>query len=471
MHVDDVDALRSAFDERGQGHVFRFFDALDGAGRGRLLSSARRIDLTALARVHAASEALKHPTARTLTPWPIRRLPEHGGPSADLAQARDRGETLLRNGQVGVLVVAGGQGTRLGFDGPKGSFPIGPVSERSLFELQAQKVRGMARRHGHALPWFVMTSRATDRATRAFFEKHDFFGLAEHDVLFFVQQEVPSLDFEGRLLLDAPDHIVESPCGHGGVVPALAASGAIDEMDRRGITQLFYYQVDNPLVRIADPVYLGLHVAENAEMSCKVIPKRDPMDRVGHVACVDGRLGVVEYTEISDRDRDARTASGELVYWAGSIAIHVFDVSFLRRCAADVDALLPWHASAKKIPFLDDAGRLVQPGSPNGLKFERFVFDALPAARNALVLETRRDEEYEPVKNASGSESPETARDALVSLYCRWLSVAGVAPPPAGARIEFDHARFDGPDDLIASGIRQFGDAGDAIRVAIGAHA
>jgi len=464
----DVGALRRRFAGHGQAHVFAFWDRLDGPARRRLASQAAALDLALLDRAFGDAEALKRADARRLEPLPIRRLPEHGGPGDDLAAAHALGEARIREGRVGVLVVAGGQGTRLGFDGPKGAFPVGPVTARSLFALQAQKLRGLARRYGRSLPWYVMTSPATDAATRALFRLQDWFGLDPGDVFFLSQQTVASLDFEGRLMLETADRIVESPDGHGGVVSALERSGAFEDLARRGIEQLAYYQVDNPLVRIVDPTYLGLHVAAGAEMSCKVIAKRDPLDRVGHVALVDGRPGVVEYTEIPPAERERRDARGELVFWAGSIAIHLFDVAFLRRCAADADRLFAWHASPKKIPCLGRDGQRVVPREPNGWKLERFVFDALPAARNALVVETRREDEYEPIKNASGAESPETARRALVSLYRRWLLEAGLETAPDAA-IEIDHSRFDGPDDLRASGIQRLAEAGDAISLAPGA--
>jgi UDP-N-acetylglucosamine/UDP-N-acetylgalactosamine diphosphorylase len=364
--------------------------------------------------------------------------------------------------------VAGGQGTRLGFDAPKGSFPLGPVSERSLFELQAQKIRGLSRRYGRPLPWYVMTSPATDAATRAFLSSHDWFGLPERDVFFFCQGTVPALDFEGRLMLESRDRIAESPDGHGGSLTALEGSGALDDLEERGVTTLSYYQVDNPLVRIADPVYLGFHASVGAEMSCKVVSKCDPMEKMGVVARCGGQLGIVEYTELDDEHRYARDEDGELSYWAGSTAIHLLETSFVRRVARDAETVLPFHASAKKIPCLDEEGRRVEPSEPNGYKLERFVFDALPAADPAVIVEARREEEYSPVKNAEGADSPETARRALIAEVRRWLLAAGLEPPEDPARIEVDHSLIDGPEDARRSGIRDIA-ASDAILVADGA--
>lgn len=457
------EALRRDFEEHGQGHVFRFWDRLDGAQRDALLEQAAAIDLAELARLHAQSAERAHAPEK-LEPLEVERLPEHGGDAASREEARGRGEALLRDGRAAVLVVAGGQASRLGFDAPKGAFPIGPVTDRSLFALQAQKLLRARARSGRPLPWYVMTSPATDAATRDFFGRHGHFGLPREDVVFFCQGTVPSLDFEGRLILTEPGRIFENPGGHGGSLTALLSSGALDDMERRGVDTIFYYQVDNPLVRLADPVFLGFHDAAGADVSCKVIRKRGPEEKVGVLARVDGRPGVVEYTEIDDANRNARDADGELRFWAGNTAIHGLALSFVRRVAADADRLLPYHASAKKIPHVDENGRAVAPAEPNGHKFERFVFDALPAADRICVVEVDRQLEYSPVKNAEGSDSPATARRDLVALYRRWLDEAGVQAPAEGL-LEIDHARIDSPQDLRALGIARVEDAGDAIRM------
>lgn len=458
-----IEHLRERFAAYGQDHVFRFWDALAPEDRRALARQAMAIDLAELQRTFRRTQQLFGPTAHELAPAPVEALPSHGGDPSRRAEARVRGEALLAQGRVAALVVAGGQGTRLGFDGPKGSFPVGPISGRTLFELQAQKLRGARRRWRTAIPWYVMTSPATDAPTQAFFAEHQSFGLPSDDVFFLCQSTAPSLDFEGRLLLEQPGRIAESPNGHGGAFPALADSGALADMERRGIDTISYYQVDNPLVPLVDPVFLGMHALAGAEMSAKVVRKLDPMEKVGVVAQVDGRIGVVEYTEIDDAHRTLRDAAGDLVYWAGSIAVHAIDVAFARRIAADAEHLLPYHASAKKIPCLDETGRRIEPDEPNGYKLERFLFDALPAAARCALLEVEREQEYAPVKNADGSDSPETARRALDALAHRWLTAAGLEVP-RGVFIELDHTRIDGEQDLRALDLRDL--QHEAIRLA-----
>ncbi len=462
------EALREHYESHGQGHVFRFWDRLDAGGRERLRAQAAAIDLPAVLRAHAASHR-PEPPATDVGPAPVERLPQHGGDPAQRELAAERGRDMLAAGRVAACVVAGGQATRLGFDGPKGTFPLGPVTQRSLFELQAQKIRGLRRRHGRPLPWYVMTSPATDAGTRAFFQRNQYFGLPSEDVFMFVQAMVPSADFDGRLMLEKPDRIFANPNGHGGSLPALLASGALDDMDRRGIDTIFYYQVDNPLVRIADPMYLGFHDAASAQMSCKVVHKVDPAEKVGVVAQVGGGIRVIEYTELDDADCRDRDADGALVYWAGNIATHVFETAFARRVAADADRLLPYHVSEKAIPALDAEGRRVTPSRPNGRKLERFVFDALPAATRVCVVEADRTTEFSPVKNAEGENSPKTARRALSARARAWIDAAGIEGIPTEGAIEVDHSRIDGPEDARALGIRHVSDAAGAILTAAGA--
>ena len=460
-------ALREYFETAGQGHVFRFWDALDGSERERLAGQARQIDLSAVLQGFEATQHARR-SAPKLVPVDVEAALEHGGLAERWNDARARGAELLASGRVAVMVVAGGQATRLGFSGPKGTFPLGPVTGRTLFEQQAQKIRRLRVRAGGGIPWYVMTSPATDSATRAHFEASDYFGLPRSDVFFLCQSMMPSLDFDAKLMLLAPDRISQNPDGHGGSLTALLASGALDDMARRGVDTIFYYQVDNPLTRIGDEAFLGFHALTRAEMSCKVFRKRSPEEKVGVVARIDDRIGVVEYTEIDEEQQNARDASGELVFWAGNMAVHAFDTAFVRRVAEQSNALLPFHASAKKIPAIDVQGHPVEVTEPNGYKLERFVFDALAATERVCVVEAICEEEYSPVKNAQGDHSPETARRDLVARYRTWLETADIAPPSPGSMFEIDQSLIDGSEDARALGIQRFEQAGNAIRTETG---
>jgi UDP-N-acetylglucosamine/UDP-N-acetylgalactosamine diphosphorylase len=464
-----VGALRGQLAQYGQEHVLRFWERLDPAGRERLASQASGLDLALVARLAERPEDSRR-TGGLEVPK-VERLPEHGGDPALRAGWAECGRELLASGQVAALVVAGGQGTRLGFEGPKGALPLGPVSGRSLFEQQAQKLRRAGQRFGKSVPWVVMTSHATDEATRDLFRRERCFGLAEDDVHFFRQASLPALDEDGRIQLEAPDRIALAPDGHGGCFTALEESGVLDTLEARGVTRLAYYQVDNPLVRIADEVFLGMHALQGAEMSLKVVAKRAPAEPAGTLVARDGHLAVIEYTEVPEHEATRRDASGELVFWAMSVGIHLLDVALVRRVASDPGRWLPWHVARKRVACVDADGTPHVPERPNARKHERFVFDALSAARAAAALEVRREDEYAPIKNPTGCLSLESARRALVACYRRWLEEAGVTLPPGDPIVELDQSRIDGPDDVRASGIRDATEAQPVIRLAAGASA
>ncbi|MCH2171098.1 UDPGP type 1 family protein [Myxococcota bacterium] len=464
----EIEPLRQRFGEIGQGHVFGLWNDLTNEERVQLAAQAGQLDLDDLQR---RRESVINPSPpgsdETIEPASAVTLEELG--DRERKRLANLGEEMLRAGRIGVMVVAGGQGTRLGWDGPKGGFPIGPVTDRCLFEIQAQRLLNLRKRYDVALPWYVMTSAATHTATEALFTDREWFGIPPEDVRFFEQGSVPSLDLSGRLMLERPGRIFVNPDGHGGTLTALLRTGTLDAMEQRGIDRIFFYQVDNPLVNIADPVFLGLHETSEAEMSCKVIRKLEPMEKVGIVARVDGRVGMVEYTELGDEERYARDPNGDLRFWTGNVAIHILNTDFVRRVASDPERWLPYHASMKKIPYVDSDGKFQEPAEPNGHKFERFVFDALPAAHQVCILEADRTREYAPVKNASGGESPESARNKLSQEYRRWLGEAGVALPDTDALIEIDHSRINGADDAAALQIRSIEQAPDAIRTSPGA--
>jgi len=419
-----------AFRQAGQGHVFRWWDEIGAPGRAKLMAQLRTVDLEQLAALAEDVKAGRfdaRPPGEAERP-PCLSLPHTPAEERERERAMQVGEALLRAGKVAVVTVAGGQGTRLGFHSPKGTYPIGPVSGKSLFRLHAERILAARRRYENVVPWYVMTSDATDAATRGYFEENDYLGLPRADVRLFKQRMMPALDHDFRLVLAAKDEILLSPNGHGGTLLALAESGMLDEMEARGIEEISYFQVDNPLVPATDPVFLGFHRLADAQMSSKAVRKRNPEEPVGAFVRIGGRLGVAEYSDLSPAQMRQRTAAGELLYGLGSPAIHAIRVDFVREETAG-GLRLPFHLSRKRSPCLDESGRLAQPRGKNVYKFETFIFDALADAERSIILEVRRDEEFSPLKNARGEDSPETCRRDISALYARWLAEAGVAVP------------------------------------------
>jgi UDP-N-acetylglucosamine/UDP-N-acetylgalactosamine diphosphorylase len=429
-------ALRAAFCEAEQGHIFRFFDDLAADEQATLLAQLQAIDLKRVRKLIEHHLAAGGPaTAPALAPAPVIPIAATDAEKRDEAKSRKAGEEALKGGHVAVLVVAGGQATRLGYEAPKGTFPIGPVSAKPLFQLHAEKVLALSRRYGKPVPLLVLVSADNHPATRRFFEQHAFFGLDPKLVRFFEQGMLPALDRDGRLLLAERGRIFLSPDGHGGVFRALQASGSLDFLAKRAIETVFYFQVDNPLVKVADPVFLGHHLRRGAEFSLKVVAKRNAAEKVGVYALVDGRSGVVEYSDLPAAARDAKGPDGKLLYGAGSIAIHAFSLAFLRRLGRS-DGDLPYHVARKKVPYVDERGEQVQPAEANGLKFESFVFDGLAVAKEVVAMEVLRSEEFAPVKNRTGEDSPESAIRAQSDLFRSWLEDAGLTVEDPAARVE-----------------------------------
>lgn len=422
----------------GQQHLLHFWDQLDAGQRASLSRQIESIDLPLLDRVFRSHD--DHAAVRTLadhaqSPPAIRLRSEHNPFSA--ADARHAGRALLGAGEVGVLLVAGGQGTRLGFDHPKGMFPIGPLSGRSLFQIFVEKMRAVARRYGAPLPLYLMTSHATHQETLDFFSAHNRFGLPAEDLFIFRQGTLPAADAQtGRLLLESPDRLFASPDGHGGMLAALSRSGGLADMRRRGLRHLFYFQVDNPLVDLASAEFLGYHRLSGSEMTTQVVAKQDPLEKVGNVVLADGAVRVIEYSDLPDDVARRRAPDGSLAIWAGSIGVHAIDVAFLERMAARDDSL-PLHRARKKVPYLDASGQLVKPQEPNAVKFERFIFDLLPAARNAIVVEVDPAEAFAPLKNGphEPKDNAHTVQAQMLAQHLRWLQQAGVEVGP-GVRVE-----------------------------------
>jgi UDP-N-acetylglucosamine/UDP-N-acetylgalactosamine diphosphorylase len=436
--------LIEKFQRAGQGHVFAFFDQLDSEGQRRLIEEAGEIDLTEIARLTDTLLKKSGAVGTNLTglePAPYEPLPEHGGTAAEWQAAIKSGEEALRAGRVAAFTVAGGQGTRLGYDGPKGTFPVTPINQKTLFQVFAEKIQAAGVRYGRPLHWFIMTSHQNHTATEAFFQEKNYFGLEKSRVHFFRQGRMPAVSFDGKILLETKGSIALSPDGHGGSLRALERSGSLDLMEREGIDTLSYFQVDNPLVRCIDPSFIGWHINKRSEMSSKMVPKAYPEEKLGHFCAQNGELVVIEYSDLPMEMQRETDASGKLRYIAGSIAIHVLDREFVRRmakatgsanagsaaAASNEGATLAFHRADKKISTVDTSGNAVKADKPNGVKFEMFVFDALPFARNPVVIETRRADDFSPVKNAEGVDSPKTCREDQLRQFARWLKTNGAA--------------------------------------------
>jgi UDP-N-acetylglucosamine/UDP-N-acetylgalactosamine diphosphorylase len=425
------EALFARLEPAGQSHLLRFWDELNADARQRLAGELAAIDFNQIRRLfdQGAGDCDWAALARRASPPPAMRLAERatGGGSYTAADARIRAAEALKAGKIGVLLVAGGQGSRLGFDHPKGMYEIGPVSNATLFQIHLEKVLAASRRYGASVPIYIMTSPVTHTETDSFLREHKRFGLPEDDVVLFCQGTMPAVDSAtGDMLLASKDSLFLSPDGHGGCVAALEKSGAIEHMRRRGVEHLFYLQVDNPLTPIGDAEFIGYHLLAGSELTSMAVAKQTPQDRLGVFAMIEGQMQVIEYSDMPDDVASERDSTGSLKFWAGSIAVHVFSVAFLERALALKD-VLPFHIARKKVPFVDASGKLVEPKQPNALKFERFIFDLLPHAKNPLVVEFAEVDVFGPLKNAPGAEkdTPEYVQRFMAAQHRKWLEAAG----------------------------------------------
>ena len=434
---------KKMLDKCGQGHVLAWWNKLSKKGQSALLEQVGKIDPKSLAYCQKALKA--GTTAIDNSKGKAPKVAVLKGKK--LADAVALGEKELKSGRVAALLVAGGQGSRLGYDGPKGCYSIGPITGAPLFYFHARKILARTIRYGRTIPFYVMTSEANNAATVACFKENAYFGLDPKDVFFFTQGMWPGMTKDGRIILDAPGHVFMSPDGHGGLLAALKRSGALDDMKRRGIKSVFFFQVDNPLVEIADPAFVGYHVLERSEYSLKLCAKRDPFEKVGMPMLVGGRYRMVEYTEMT-KEQCLRKKGGKLYYLYGSPAIHVFDRAFLAREAAKS---MPLHLAFKKIPCVV-GGKVVKPAEPNGYKFEKFIFDILPNARRAAFLAFDQKDEFSPVKNAEGNDSPATCRADLRAKWAKMLAAAGVKAPES-MPLEIDPAYALDAADLVRRGL------------------
>ena len=426
-----LEDIKKLLKRHNQDHLLAFWEQLNAAERQNLLAQIQQLDFPKIDDWGAnfVKKSISAEIGAELAP--ARSYSPAGADTEQkrkYAKATELGKELMCRSKVAALVVAGGQATRLGFDGPKGNFPVSPVKNKTLFQIFAESIAAVSEKYQAVCPWYIMTSPLNYAETTEVFRSNNYYGLRKSDVFIFQQGTLPNFSFDGKILLADKANIACSPDGHGGSIKALHKSGAVEDMKKRGVEFISYWQVDNPMVNIFDPLFIGLHALDEAEMSSKALIKAGPKEKVGNFCLVNGRVTVIEYSDFPERIAEKRNPDGSLVFELGSIAIHVIDTSFVERL--NVRGLsLPLHRAVKKIPHIDRQGKLVKPDEPNGVKLETFVFDALPLASRSIILRTLRSEEFSPIKNATGVNSVETARQKMIARAAGWLESAGVTVP------------------------------------------
>ena len=427
-----------------QEHVFQYWNELNDSERRTLVEELSSIDFNLMNGLYGQKDLASADTSE-FEPAEYISLPDSREQNNNINSAKAAGAEHISKGNTAVLLVAGGQGTRLGFNGPKGMFPIGAVSGKSLFRIHAEKILFISKKYNISIPWLVMTSKENNTDTINYFETNNYFGLKNEDVIFFSQNMLPSLDVNGKLLLKTKNSIIINPDGHGGVLSALSTSGLLNELRNRNINTIFYFQVDNPLVNILDPVFIGFHVQNNSDVSSKAIMKISADEKVGvFVKFNNGKTGIIEYSDLPKEKQGVVDNKGKLLYCMGNIAVHCFKLSFIESLVSRTDLSLPFHTARKKIIALLDG----EEKEINSLKFEKFIFDSITLTGKNTILETRREDEFAPVKNADGTDSPGSAKELMNNLYRKWTLNRKIIVPGIVKEMEISPLLAAEPDDL-----------------------
>ncbi|KAI0783085.1 nucleotide-diphospho-sugar transferase [Abortiporus biennis] len=455
-----TDTLRQRYEAAGQGHLLQFWPKLSESERSSLQSQLESLDIDRVNRIYKKAVASEKELVENSGKDVLQPLPEDAadsviGDEVKVKEWRKTGLEAISRGEVGVLLMAGGQGTRLGSSAPKGCYDIGLPSHKSLFQYQAERIARLqtlaAEENGNKpgsvlIPWYIMTSGPTRPETEAFFKKNSYFGLDSKNVIFFEQGTLPCLTMDGKVILETPSRVAVAPDGNGGLYAALRQPLSSEDKSRtvltdlaaRNIRYVHVYCVDNCLVRVADPVFIGYCLSKQSDCAAKVVPKSYPTESVGVIARRGDKFSVIEYSEISKEQAERRDPkTGELAFRAGNIVNHFYTTEFLNEVESFEDELA-FHIARKKIPYVDNtSGELIKPTKPNGMKLEMFVFDVFPFTKRFAVLEVERKEEFSPLKNApgTGSDDPETSRRDLLAQHKRFLESAG-AKVAEGVEIE-----------------------------------
>lgn len=431
-----MEALRGKLESYGQDHVVKFYDQLPEDQKEQLEADIKSIDWADLDKIY--NEQVKTQTqdgkvkpASKIDDDLLEELPAENIEGTTrcgaetLEKYRSLGLTHIGQGKVAALLLAGGQGTRLGVNYPKGMYDVGLPTHKSLFQLQAERILKLSEPWMQAtgqkseLIWYVMTSGPTMKMTEAFFESNRYFGLSKSNVVFFEQNTIPSFGFDGKVLLDEKHKIARSPNGNGGLYEVLHQKKILDHMIAHGIEYVHVYCVDNILIRVCDPTFIGYCISKRVEAGAKVVEKVNPNEAVGTICKVRNQFKVIEYSEISENIANKRNeTTGKLAYNAGNICEHFFTVEFLKKIKGDKN--LRYHLAMKKIPYVSlETGERIKPTQPNGIKLERFIFDVFEFTDKFAAWEVKREDEFSPIKNAEGTEkdNPTTALKSLMRSY------------------------------------------------------
>lgn len=411
----NFEEFKSILEKYNQEHVLFAYERASDEKKKELISQVERIDFEQMKKLYELSQ--NPPKFENAQIEPIKYFDTLKLTDEEKENFTKIGEEVIKSGKLACVTMAGGQGTRLGHNGPKGTFDLGLESHKSLFEILTDGLKETKELYGVDVPWYLMTSKENNDDTVKFFEENNYFGYSKDAVgMFFKQSELPMLDEAGKVIINESGLIKEAADGHGGIFEAMFKNGVLNDMKSRGVEWVFVGSVDNPLVRMTDPLFIGFAVSNNYMAASKTLVKAYPEEKVGVFCKKNGMPYVIEYTEISNEMANERDENGELVYGESHVLLNLFNMSILDKIK---EAKLPYHTAHKKATYMDENGNIIEPEMPNAYKFEAFIFDAFAMIPEVGLLRGIREDEFAPVKNATGSDSPETARKLYIDYHKR----------------------------------------------------
>ena len=409
---ENLETIRKTLKKYSQEHLLNMYEKLDESKQKQLLEQIKNIDFELINSLYNNTKKELEISHEEITPIEFLDKEKLNGYYKGF---QETGEKAIRAGKLAAVTMAGGQGTRLGHNGPKGTFDIGLESHKSLFEILSDSLKEQGRKYDVIIPWFIMTSEENNKETIEFFAKHRYFGYEkDKNIFFFKQGELPMVEKEKKILIREDGLIKEAADGHGGIYEALVKNGMTKKMRELGVEWIFIGGVDNCLVKMVDPILMGIAIQKQVTAAGKSVVKANPQEKVGVFCKKNGRPSVVEYTEIPEEMAQATDERGELIYGESHILCNLFNINAVERMG---NKPLPYHSAFKKATYIDKNGNKVIPDGPNAYKFEAFLFDAFGELDDMAILRVKREEEFAPVKNASGIDSPETARELYRKFY------------------------------------------------------
>lgn len=411
----NFEEMKDVLERHNQNHVVLAYERANSENKKKILEQVSKIDFENMKKLYNTAKNPVEVKEAEITPMQYKDVTK----LTDDEKSRyiAIGEKIIKERKLAAVTMAGGQGTRLGHTGPKGTYDLGLDTHKTLFEILNDNLKEALKKYKVAIPWYIMTSNENNDDTVRFFEEKNYFGYPKDAVkMFFKQSELPMLSEDGKLIINEEGIIKEAADGHGGVFEAMFRNGVLEDMKKSGIEWIFIGGVDNVLVKMADPLFVGFAAKNNFMAASKTLEKAYPKEKVGVFCKKNDKPYVIEYTEISDEMANERNESGELVYAESHVLLNLFNIETLEKIK---ESKLPYHTAYKKANYTNEDGKVIIPNEPNAYKFEAFLFDAFSLLPEVGLLRGIREDEFAPVKNAIGNDSPETARKLYIDFMKR----------------------------------------------------